>query len=227
MRPQAGALAVALLCLALAAAAQPYRSGKPGKEVRLFNGRDLTGWTFHLSDPAARMEDVWRVDPRERVLICRGNPVGYIRTTKDYTSFILRLQWRFSPITKQAGNGGVLLRVTGPDKVWPRSIEAQLQSGGAGDIWLIDGAPLNTPPERVDPNVPRHRLHIRANERPIGEWNDYEIVCDGPAVTLKVNGVALNAGDGAEVVAGKIALQSEGAEIHFRNIRLIPLVPRK
>ena len=52
-----------------------------------------------------------------------------------------------------------------PDKVWPRSVEAQLQSGVAGDFWLIDDARLDTPAERIDRGTPRHRLRARTNER--------------------------------------------------------------
>jgi len=194
----------------------------PG-EIKLFNGKDLSGWTYFLADKNAKREDVWSVDAKEGVLICRGNPIGYIRTEKDYTNYILKLEWRFNPVTKKAGNSGVLLRLVGPDKIWPRSVEAQLQSGAAGDFWLIDEAPLHTPPERVDKGTPRHRLRTKTNEKPIGEWNEYEIRCDGDRITLRVNGEILNEGTGAEIVPGKIGLQSEGAEIHFRNIRLIPL----
>jgi hypothetical protein len=218
-----------LLCVlafasaACASAAPDDLAARKGKEIKLFNGKDFTGWTFYLADPNAKMEDVWSIDPKEGIIICKGHPLGYLRTEKDYTNYILRLEWRFNPITKQAGNSGVLLRIVGPDKVWPKSIEAQLQSGSAGDIWLIDNARLDTPEERVDKGTPRHRLHTRENEKPIGEWNTYEIICDGGSITLKVNGETLNQGTNAEAVAGKIGLQSEGAEIHFRNIRLIPL----
>jgi hypothetical protein len=41
---------------------------------------------------------------------------------------------------------------------------------------------------------------------------------DGDHVVLKINGQIVNEGTGAEVVPGKICLQSEGAEIHFRRI---------
>jgi hypothetical protein len=212
-----------LICLCFLLILPVCAQEKKGKEIRLFNGKDLSGWTHFLADPSAKKEDVWSVDPKEGILICKGNPVGYLRTEKDYTHFILKLEWRFSPITKKAGNSGVLLRVVGPDKIWPKSIEAQLYSEHAGDIWLIGGTQLQTPSERVDPNNPNHRLRTRTNEKPIGEWNTYEIICNGDKITLKVNGEVLNEGTGAEVVPGKIALQSEGAEIHFRNIRLIPL----
>ena len=192
-------------------------------EVRLFNGKDFTGWTYHLSDPNAKMDEVWSIDPAEGILICKGQPAGYIRTMADYTNYVLKLEWRFNPVTKRAGNSGVLLRVVGRDMVWPKSVEAQLQSGAAGDFWLIEGARLDTPPERVDQGTPRHRLATKSNEKPIGEWNQYEITVDGGRVSLKVNGEVLNEGTNAEELPGKIALQSEGSEIHFRNIRLTPI----
>jgi hypothetical protein len=202
--------------------AGPATEPKDSQEIVLFNGKDFQGWTHRLTDPNAKLEDVWSIDA-EGNLICKGRPNGYLRTVADYTNYVLKLEWRFSPVTQRPGNSGVLLRVVGPDKVWPRSIEAQLQSGAAGDFWLIDNARLDTPPDRIDPRVARHRLRTRTNEKPIGEWNEYEITCDGGKVTLKVNGEVLNEGTDAEEVPGKIALQSEGAEIHFRNIRLVPI----
>jgi hypothetical protein len=210
-----------LLACVISAVAAPLIA--QGAWKQLFNGKDFTGWTYHLSDPNAKMQDVWSIDPDQGIITCKGNPMGYIRTTADYTNYILRLEWRFNPVTKKAGNSGVLLRVQAPDKVWPKSIEAQLQSGQAGDFWLIDEARLTTPTERVDQGTPRHRLRTKTNEKPIGEWNQYEITVDGPRVTLKVNGELLNEGTNAEETPGKIALQAEGAEIQFRNIRLTPI----
>jgi hypothetical protein len=218
-----GTLATLALLTALSGSLASAQQRETAGEIRLFNGKDFTGWTYHLDDPNVKMEEVWSIDPAEGILICKGRPAGYIRTTADYTNYVLKLEWRFNPVTKQAGNSGVLLRVVGPDKVWPKSVEAQLQSGAAGDFWLIDGARLDTPPERVDRGTPRHRLATKSNEKPIGEWNEYEITVDGGRVSVKVNGQVLNAGTNAEEVPGKIALQSEGSEIHFRNIRLTPI----
>jgi hypothetical protein len=189
-----------------------------GGEVRLFNGKDLTGWTCFL-EHGGKMQDVWSVDS-DGVLICKGNPIGYIRTEKDYANYVLRLEWRFNPVTKQAGNSGVLLRMIGPDKVWPKSIEAQLESGNAGDFWNIDEFQMTVDPKRTNG---RNTKKTSANEKPIGEWNEYEIVVDHGTVILKVNGKELNRATDCEEVPGKICLQSEGAEIHFRNIRLTPI----
>ena len=189
----------------------------PG-EVTLFDGKDLSRWT-HLLPEGSAMEDVWTIDG-EGVLVCKGEPVGYLRTKERFTDYVLKLEWRFSPVTKKAGNSGVLLRVQEPDQVWPRSIEAQLQSGSAGDFWNIGNFVMTADASRTNG---RNTKHLRPNEQPIGAWNEYEIIVDGGDVTLNVNGETLNAATGCERVAGTIALQSEGAEIHFRRVRLAPI----
>jgi 3-keto-disaccharide hydrolase len=194
--------------------------------VKLFNGKDLSGWTFFLdkSGPNAagtmRMEEVWKADGGK--IHCSGVPSGYLKTTADYKDFSLSLEWRWPD---KPGNSGVLLRVVGPDKIWPKTVEAQLMSGDAGDIWLMDGATLDTDPSRVDPKAANHRLKMKAAEKPAGEWNLYEITVQGGWVLLKINGVVVNEGTGADEAPGRIALQSEGAPIEFRNIRLTPIKP--
>ncbi|MDP6538837.1 MAG: DUF1080 domain-containing protein [Planctomycetota bacterium] len=184
----------------------------------LFNGRDLTGWTHHLRDGAAPSA-VWSVT-EEGVMVCRGKPIGYLRTEEDHEDFVLRLEWRFDPVTKKAGNSGVLLRQIGPDKVWPRSIEAQLQSGAAGDFWNIDKFPMQVVEERTRG---RNTRRTATNESPIGEWNRYEITAWKGHVVLRVNGEVLNQAWECLRTPGKVCLQSEGAEIHFRRISLTAL----
>lgn len=190
-------------------------------EILLFNGKDQTGWQAivpEASQAGIKPEDVWSV--KDGVLICKGNPGGYIRTKDDFKNFVLKLEWRFNPVTKKAGNSGVLFRMTGEDKVWPKSIEAQLQSGSAGDFWNIDEVKMTTDPARTNG---RNTRKTHGAERPIGEWNEYEIIADHGLIVLKVNGEEVNRATDAEEIAGKVCLQSEGAEIHFRNIRLAPL----
>lgn len=192
-------------------------SAKMPNEVSLFDGKNLDAWTFHLNDNG-KMEDVWSIV--DGVIVCKGNPIGYIRTKADYTNYVLKLEWRFNPKTKKAGNSGVLLRVQAPDKVWPKSVEAQLQHENAGDFWNIDEFPMKTIAERLNG---RNTKKTHMAERPLGEWNEYEIIVDHAKVVLRVNGETLNQAWDVAEIPGKIALQSEGAEIHFRNIRLSPI----
>jgi putative membrane-bound dehydrogenase-like protein len=199
-------------------ASNPRADGKRLEKRSLFDGKSLAGWTFFLEDPNAKMEDVWSV--KDGVIHCKGHPIGYLRTTEDFTSYVLTVEWRFDP-KLGAGNSGVLLRMTGADKVWPRSVEAQLNSGDAGDIWNIDQVPV-----QVDPTRTEGRRTVKlapSSEKPLGEWNRYVITLDGGELTLEVNGVKQNEAHWVEEVPGKILLQSEGAPIEFRKIEIVPI----
>jgi hypothetical protein len=61
-------------------------------------------------------------------------------------------------------------------------------------------------------------------EKPAGEWNRMEVICDRGTITNIVNGYLVNVGTNSSVTRGKIMLQSEGAEIHFRRIEVRPLI---
>ncbi len=205
--------------------------------VKLFNGKDLTGWKPFLADGADPAK-TWTIT--DGVIRCTGKPLGYLITDKDYGDYVLRLQWRWP---EKPGNSGVFVHVTGPDQIWPKGVEAQLQHGAAGDFWLVGDYKLTIPESQRDPGTARHFLRIgefrkksqdgqgkttfqesrKSVEKPLGEWNQYEIICKGDEVRLIVNGQLVNVGTNAESKKGKILLQSEGAPIEFRNIEIKPL----
>lgn len=193
--------------------------------TKLFNGKDLSGWKVFL-DPRkkdAKEEDVWQV--KEGVIVCQGHVFGYIITDKEYDNYVLTLKWRWGKKLPEKGtpNSGVFVQVTGPDKIWPKSVEAQLMSGHAGDFWLVDGFKLKVDPKRQDPKVDRHYFRLETTkpvENPLGEWNTYLITCKGDTVRLEINGQLVNEGTMAELSRGKILLQSEGAEIHFKDVMI-------
>lgn len=200
----------------------------------LFNGKDLTGWKPFLrgtkENPNPDPKNTWSVV--DGVIVCKGKPNGYIATEKEYGDYRLRVKWRY-PEGSKGGNSGVLLHVTGPDRVWPNSIEAQLAAGQAGDFWLIADEKGKLPaltidPSRKDPKNKEGRHYFRANrdeqiEKPFGEWNQYEITCTGGNVLLTINGKDVNHGLNGELKSGRIALQSEGAEIHFKDVEISPI----
>jgi hypothetical protein len=221
------AVVLATVLIPTAVAAQP--AGVP-----LFNGKDLSGWSHFLVDPKVPAGDVWSV--KDGVLICKGEPLGYLYTNAEYTSFKLIVEWRWAPGAAaklgKAPNSGVLLRVNGDPKPKgiPRAYEAQLQAGSAGDLYGFWGMPLEGDAARRR-EAKGHELlgdmvgyrKLEAAEKPEGEWNTYEITFDGPALTVAVNGKPLNEGRGATVMPGRIAFQSEGGEIHFRRIEIWPI----
>jgi putative membrane-bound dehydrogenase-like protein len=202
-------------------ATDPEAKPKLGPPVKLFDGVDLKGWTSCSSDSSSKTADVWSAS--DDILHCKGNPIGYLRTEADYEDFQLTVEWRFPP-GSTPGNSGVLLRMTGPDKVWPKSIEAQLESRNAGDIWNIDDVDMDV--DRTRTSGRRTEKEFPCNENPPGEWNRYVITMNGGDLTLEVNGLVQNRARWCAAVGGKICLQSEGAPIEFRNIVLRPIVPR-
>ena len=186
---------------------------------------ELAGWKFFSEDPKAKPADVWKLAP-DGVLTCRGKPKGYIATEKQYTDFTLRLEWRWPK--DKTGSGGILVRMTGPDKIWPKSLEPQINAGDAGDLWGLDGFALAGPPDRtkVIAESPFGKLtnvkKTAAMEKPAGEWNRYEIVARGDTVVLSINGREVNRATRCDVVPGRICLTAEGDEYYFRNVELIP-----
>lgn len=194
------------------------------ESTTLFNGKNLEGWTHVLVEDLP-MESVWSVV--DGVIICKGEPLGYLQTKNSYQDFTLTFEWRWAPGGKP-GNSGVLLRIASePETFMPKCVEAQLKHGSAGDIWAFIGAGLNAEGERAREVKDHPQLgdfngisKIKDAEKPAGEWNQYEITLSGDAVTLKVNGQLVNEATGLDVVAGPIGFQSEGGEIHFRNFEL-------
>jgi len=182
-----------------------------GKAVRLFNGESLDGWV----PSSDGLKDTFGVS--EGVITNTGRPAGYIRTETDYTNYALHLQLRHL----KGGNSGVLLRMVGADKVWPKSIECQGQSGAMGDIWNIDKVQMTVDPARTRGRNTK-KLH-ESNERPLGEWNDYEMILDGGNLEIIVNNLLQNTATECEEVGGKICLQAEGSPKEFRNIVLVPI----
>ena len=168
-------------------------------------------------DPA----QVWSV--KDGVIICQGQPFGYLLTDKEYGDYILKVQWRWGEKKPAKGNrnSGVFVHVVGPDKIWPKAVEAQLMADHAGDFWLVDNFQLKVDARRQDPKVARHYYRMKDHvEKAIGEWNQYEITCQGDAIRLVINGQLVNEGTEAERRKGRILLQSEGAEIHFKDVAL-------
>ncbi len=215
-------IAVALCALLTSCASTPCGQGK---SVDLFNGKCLAGWSHFLVDDTLKMSDVWSV--KDGILVCKGEPLGYLLTKSSYQDFDLVVEWRWAPGEKP-GNSGVLLRIAGDAVSFlPKCVEAQLQSGSAGDIWAFYGAKVAGDAGRTK-EVKDHKDlgnfkgigKITAAEKAPGEWNRYDISLSGGDLELRVNGELVNQATGMDVLSGPVGFQSEGGEIHFRTIRL-------
>lgn len=186
-------------------------------KTELFNGTDFTGWKLFIPGDTVDVKTVWQV--KDGVVHCTGVPTGYMRTEKSYTNYNLHVEWRW---VEQAGNSGVLLHIQNEDKVWPSCMEAQLKADNAGDFVVMGPGFITVDGEK---KVNENRfLSVKKKaegiEKPLGEWNSYDITCQDGAIILKVNSTLQNAASESFVTSGFIGLQSEGAPIEFKNIYL-------
>ncbi|GAB4458484.1 MAG: DUF1080 domain-containing protein [Armatimonadaceae bacterium] len=208
----------------------------PAAETRIFNGKDLSGWyTFFPSQGVNKDPENIITVQKDGVIKVTGKEFGYFATVNDYAYYHLTfdVRWgdkKYPPREKAVRDSGVLVHMIGPDKVWPQSFECQVQENDFGDIFHIGGISSMVNSKRQNGRVVRSQSF----EKPHGEWNTVECIVNGDAVTNIVNGQVVNVatgitraknGEGGRLNYGKIAFQSEGAEVYYRNIVIRPLSP--
>ena len=217
---------IILACIALAVQADELPQYRD-----LFNGKDLTGWVdVNTSD------DTWSV--RDGMLVCSGHPIGVMRSEKQYENFLLHIEWRHM---EAGGNSGVFGWSEGSvpaGRRLPKGLEVQmleldwvnqhkLKDGSLPPIAYVHGELFGANGLEVDPDNPRGRRSKSIENRckGKGEWNVYDVVFVDGTVKLSVNGKFVNGVSHSSVKKGYLCLESEGAEIHFRNIKIMELPP--
>jgi hypothetical protein len=211
---------ILIACAAFVAA--PLFAADAAREV-LWNGRDLTGWTIFLGDNNVAPNTVWSA--KDGVLRFDTKASGYAKTAKSYANYHLHVEWRWPALSTADGpkdaapnsNSGVMLHVHGPDAVWPLCFEAQLKNGNAGQVV---GMGLDIPDAPLLQNRKRAPRLAEPSEKPVGQWNTYEIFCRADTIEVTVNGVKQNRVEKLPAREGAIALQMEGYPIEFRNVWL-------
>lgn len=213
---------------------QPLSAQTPGassKPELLFNGKNYANWQKFSGDKKVDVQQLIKMDPFDKYIILKGTAPGYLVTEQAYGNYELSLEWRWyidrENVLEKPGpvpdrKSGVLFHVQGEaDLIWPKSIKAQLKLGRAGDLQLMKDFKLSVNPERKDPTNPNNFLRGHDGvERPLGEWNTCVITCHGKFVSVSINDVKVITARDSEFTKGRIALQSETGEIHFRNITM-------
>jgi hypothetical protein len=207
----------------------------PDKTIALFNGRDLSGWYADVPEKDTNPNAPASFIVRNGMLVSLGVPRGHLLTESTYRDYRLEVEYRFPG---QGGNCGVLVHASTPRalyKMFPQSIEVQMQHLQAGDFWCIieniDVPDMEKRRPRKEgqswgggPDDARRILNLTDNsEKPLGEWNTLAIEARGRTVKVWVNGDLVNDGLGATADSGKIALQAEGTEVEFRRVEMKPL----
>lgn len=168
----------------------------------------MTGWT-----PVIEEENVFSV--QDGCINVKGTPFGYLRTNKMYADYKLHVEWKW---IGKGTNSGIFQRVQVADKCWPEAIECQLHAGDAGDFVCLGGARIEEVQAGPEVEFPVKKRESKENiEKPDGEWNYADIICEGKKITVYINGKLENECTGKNET-GYIALQSEGGPVQFRNI---------
>ncbi len=177
-------------------------------------------------------EDSWKIKAKE--LICSGHPIGVIRSEKEYKNFLLHIEWRHM---EAGGNSGTFVWSNadpGKNRL-PNGVEVQMleldwvkintKDGKAPPIAYVHGEVFGVGGVEIVPDNPRGSRSKSVENRckGKGEWNTYDVVCVDGTIKLSVNGKFVNGISKSSKRSGYICLESEGAEIHFRNIRIIEL----
>ena len=178
---------------------------------------------------------------KEDLAQCTGKPTGVIQTKKPYTNFELVAQWRH---LRSGGNSGIFVWATpeslerlkqGQGGRLPDGIETQVLDHGYaeqyekrhkkkpdwftthGDVFPVRVKMTPFPP--VSPNGSRS-FPSKNLSKGVNQWNHYYIRCINGEVRLWVNGEEVSGGSGCQPCTGFICLESEGAPVEFRNIRI-------
>ena len=199
--------------------------------IQLFNGTDLTGW--HDDIPRKKDDAKATFIVRDKNLVSLGKPQGHLITDKTFENYRLHVEYRFPG---KPGNCGVLVHSSTPRalyKMFPKSIEVQMNHKHAGDFWcIVEDIKV---PDMVTRRGPKKDWGITEgkarriknltddSEKPLGQWNTMIIEAFQDEVKVWVNGDLVNHGTDCTAQSGQISIQAEGAEVEFRKLELTPI----
>jgi hypothetical protein len=225
------AMTLMFIAVALLSKESRTQAAEPMQFRDLFNGKDLSGWINVNTD-----KDTWSV--QDGLLVCTGHPIGVMRTDRQYENFILHIEWMHM---EAGGNSGTFLWSEGtvPEgSRLPKGLEVQMleldwvnqhkrDDGTLPPIAYVHGEVFGANGLETVPDNPRgtRSKSIENRCKGKGQWNTYDVVAVDGVVKLSVNGKFVNGISKASVKKGYLCLESEGAEIHFRNIRIMELPP--
>ena len=196
--------------------------------IKLFNGKNLKGWT-------AASTAHWVVEDRALALKNRDDGKehndSYLWTRDQYGDFVLEIEYK---VPVERANSGIFLRTS--DKNDPVQTGIEIQVANASPNRPLGRGSVGGIYDLVAPAKAAHRA---------GEWNRYVITCQGPKITVMLNGELtaeadldqwtqprLNP-DGSKnkftralkdfARKGCIGLQDHGLPVWYRNIRIKPL----
>ena len=183
--------------------------------INIMPGPDLGHWTRVAIPPTRPLskESQWSLDAATHTLVCTGDGGHeWLRYGRELGDFLFHVEWRLIPQEgAKSYNSGVLVRNNQDGVIW-----YQAQIGNAsGGYWFGKDQP--------GPGPIGFDLRAAMTSRPVkaaGEWNTFDIRCQGPKLILKVNGIKASEFDHCRNPRGYLGLEAEGSRIEFRRLRI-------
>jgi hypothetical protein len=173
-------------------------------------------------------------------VVCKGTPVGVTRSRKTFTNFELVAKWKH---LKSGGNSGIFLwaseeALTGlkPNSLPPGGIEVQVldhgyaeqyekQNGKKPDWFTTNGDVFPVGKSTMKPFPPvapdgRRSFPTKNLSKGIDQWNHYYVRAINGEVRLWVNGEEVSGGSECDPKTGYLCLESEGAPVEFKGLRI-------
>lgn len=229
---------------------RPIKSSIPEGYYALFNGNDFDGWYSYADDQGESKELFEVIDgtihTHPNLDTSKYQSFGVLQTEKVFENYILELEYKwgtkkFKPRQNSVRDAGVIFHQFGPDKVWPRGAECQIQEGDTGDLWLVRVRGTSRVSDVDLCYQPHHPLltlgdgkneyaHVpRSYFWEVPGWNKVKMEVNGDKAKFYLNGKLVNEVLDLQyfdeqtqtykpLTKGKILLQAEGAEVYYRNI---------
>lgn len=197
---------------------KPKVKPKPDKEgfVSLFNGKDVTGWAGATKGYVAEKGN----------LVCLQKGGGHLYTEDAYDNFIFRFEFKLPP----GGNNGVGIRVPMGGHPAGAGMEIQVLDNTAEKYAKLKPCQYHG---SIYCHVPAKRGHLK----PVGQWNQEDIIANGRQITVILNGVTIvdanlddvikektkaggKAAPGLSNKTGHVCFCGHGCRVEFRNIRV-------
>jgi hypothetical protein len=219
MRSYLRAALCALFAAVLCGLVSQANAGDDKGFTDLFNKKDLTGWKVNIFGK----DDGKTFIVAEDYILVSGKPNGYFYTEKSYKNYVLKFDWRYKRPEKLedekkfGGNSGLLVHIQSHGKSWPNCLEVQGANGSHASFIPIKGGKDGVDVGMKDNKFDGATLAKVRNK--VGEWNTTEMTIKNGEVSVKVNGTPISSCKIA-LVEGAFGFQSEGAELHFKNIKI-------
>jgi len=178
-------------------------------------GTDLKGWVRGPIPPTGKLDakSQWSIDPKTGYLVCDGKGGhDWLRWDTELSDFVYHVEFRFTPVEGKSGyNSGVYARNSADASIWH---QAQTGSGSGGYLFGETKAGDKLKFFSLNKEVKGKPV------KPAGEWNTFEIRCQGKDMTLTVNGQETCALHDCEVEKGYVGVEAEGFRIEFRDVKI-------